>query len=245
MITHKKLYNKNKSIRKNKPILDLVYANYYKLAKECIIMSKNPTLEIGSGGGNIKKFIPKCITSDQFINPNLDQKQNIYNINYKNNYLSNIILIDVFHHLEFPRLALNEIHRVLKKKGRVVMIEPAMGILPRIIYKFFHHEPNGFNYKINWDKIPKNINKIKKYFAAQSLSWRAFVLKEMNLKKNFEVVSLQTFSDFAFLMSGGNSYSFSLYSSRFYPLLKNIDKILTFLSKSFFSARMLVVLEKI
>jgi hypothetical protein len=245
MITHKKLYNKNKVITKDKRILNLIYDDYYKLVKKYIFMNQNPILEIGSGDGNIKKIIPSCITSDQFTNPNLDEKQNIYDINYKNNYLSNIILIDVFHHLEFPRLALNEIHRVLKKNGRVVMIEPAMGILPRIIYKLFHHEPNGFNFNINWDKIPKNRNKIKNYFAAQSLPWRAFVLKEMNVKNNFEVVLLRTFSDFAFLMSGGNSHSFSFYSSRFYPFVKNIDKILTFISKFFFSARMLIVLKKI
>jgi SAM-dependent methyltransferase len=245
MITHKKIYNKNKLISKDKRILDLIYADYYELVKKCIIIDQNPTLEIGSGDGNIKKIIPTCITSDQFTNPNLDQKQNIYNINYKNNYLSNIILIDVFHHLEFPRLALNETHRVLKKNGRVIMLEPAMGILPRIIYKLFHHEPNGFNFNIDWDKTPKNRNIIKKYFAAQSLPWRAFVLKEMKVKNNFEVVSLRTFSDFAFLLSGGNSYSFSFYSSRFYPFVKNIDKFLTFLSKFFFSARMLIVLKKI
>jgi hypothetical protein len=55
----------------------------------------------------------------------------------------------------------------------------------------------------------------------------------MNVKNNFEVVLLRTFSDFAFLMSGGNSHSFSIYSLRFYPLVKNIDKILIFLGKFF------------
>ena len=244
MLNHKKIDSENRKTYQNKDLIKIIYNNYYKKIKENIYTSnKKKILELGSGGGNLKKVIQNCITSDQFKNENIDRIENIYKINFKKNSISNIILIDVFHHLQFPSLALKEIHRVLIKNGRIIMIEPAMGLIPRIIYKIFHYEPNGFNLKINWNHIPKKIPSLNKYFAAQSIPWRAFFLKEFNLRYRYKIKLIKPFSDFAFLLSGGYSYK-AFYPKFLYSLIKLIDKILTSISIKIFSARMLIVLEK-
>jgi SAM-dependent methyltransferase len=244
MLDHKKIDYKNRKIYKNKDLIKIIYNNYYKIIKKNIYISdKKKILELGSGGGNIKKIIKECITSDQFKNKNIDRIENIYKINFKNNSISNIILIDVFHHLQFPSLALKEIRRVLIKNGRVIMVEPAMGFIPRIVYKIFHYEPNGFNLKIKWNNIPKKIPSLNQYFAAQSMPWRAFFLKELNLKSKYKIKFIKPFSDFAFLLSGGYPYK-ALYPKILYSFIKLIDKILTSISIRIFSARMLIVLEK-
>jgi len=244
MLNHKKIDSENRKTYQNKDLIKIIYNNYYKKIKENIYLSdKKKILELGSGGGNIKKIIQNCITSDQFKNENIDRIENIYKINFKKNSVSNIILIDVFHHLQFPNLALKEIHRVLIKNGRIIMIEPAMGFIPRIIFKIFHYEPNGFNLKINWNHIPKKIPYLNQYFAAQSLPWRAFFLKELNLRSKYKIKLIKPFSDFAFLLSGGYSYK-AFYPKFLYSLIKLIDKILTSISIRIFSARMLIVLEK-
>ena len=245
MLNHKKIDFKNRKIYQNKDLIKIIYNNYYKTIKKNIYISnKSKILEIGSGGGNIKEVIPKCITSDQFKNTNIDRIENIYKINFKKNSISNIILIDVFHHLKFPNLALKEIHRILIKNGRIIMIEPAMGLIPRLIYKIFHYEPNGFNLNIKWNDIPKKIPSTNRYFAAQSMTWRAFFLKELNLKSKYKIKLVKPFSDFAFLLSGGYSYN-AFYPKFLYSFIKLIDKILTSISIKIFSSRMLVVLEKI
>ena len=244
MLDHKKIDYKNRKIYQNKDLIKIIYNNYYKNIKKNIYLSdKKKILELGSGGGNIKKIIKECITSDQFKNKNIDRIENIYKINFKKNSISNIILIDVFHHLQFPSLALKEIHKVLIKNGRIIMIEPAMGFIPRIVYKIFHYEPNGFNLTIKWNNIPKKIPLSNQYFAAQSMPWRAFFLKELNLKSKYSIKLIKPFSDFAFLLSGGYSYK-ALYPKILYSLIKLIDKILTSISIRIFSARMLIVLEK-
>tara|TARA_B110000967_G_scaffold123003_1_gene125493 strand:+ start:114 stop:851 length:738 start_codon:yes stop_codon:yes gene_type:complete len=244
MPDHKNLDKKNRKAYSKKAILKIIYKDYYsQIFKQLSFNKKYPNLEIGSGGGNIKKIIPNCITTDQFIDSKIDRIENVYKLNFKNNSVSNVILLDVFHHLEFPRLALNEIKRVLVKKGRIVMIEPAMGLVPKIIYKIFHEEPLGFEFKIQWEKIPKKIPNLNQYFAAQSIPWRAFVKKEFNVKKEFKVKQIKLFSDFAYLASGGYSYP-SFYPKIIYPLIKQIDNFLTIISSKFFSARMIVVLEK-
>ena len=244
MSNHRNLDKKNRKAYKEKSLLRLIYKNYYKLIlKHIIINTKYPDLEIGSGGGNIKEIIPKCITTDQFIDDKIDQVENIYNLSFENNSISNIILLDVFHHLEFPRLALNEMNRVLIKNGRIVMIEPAMGFIPKIIFKIFHEEPLGFDIKIKWDEVPKETPNLNEYFAAQSIPWRAFVNKELNINNSFNIKIIKLFSDFSYLASGGYSYP-SFYPKLIYPVIKQIDKFLSILSKKIFSARMLVVLEK-
>ena len=244
MLDHKKIDFKNRKTYQNKDLIKIIYNDYYKNIKKNIYKSNiKKILELGSGGGNIKKIIPKCITSDQFKNNNIDRIENIYKINFKKNSISNIILIDVFHHLQFPSLALKEIHRVLIKKGRIIMMEPAMGLIPRFVYKIFHYEPNGFNLKINWNHIPKKIPSSNQYFAAQSLPWRAFFLKELNLKSKYKIKLIKPFCDFTFLLSGGYSYK-ALYPKFLYSFIKLIDKIFTNISIKIFSARMLIVLEK-
>jgi SAM-dependent methyltransferase len=244
MLDHKKIDYKNRKIYQNKDLIKIIYNNYYKNIKKYIYLSdKKKILELGSGGGNIKKVIKECVTSDQFKNKNIDRIENIYKINFKKNSISNIILIDVFHHLQFPSLALKEIHKVLIKNGRIIMAEPAMGLIPRIVYKIFHYEPNGFNLKIKWNNIPKKIPLSNQYFAAQSIPWRAFFLKELNLKSKFSIKLIKPFSDFTFLLSGGYSY-IALYPKILYSMIKLIDKILTSISIRIFSARMLIVLEK-
>ena len=244
ILNHKTIDERNKQIYFKKNLIELIYINYYKIIKKYLLIKKKfITLEIGSGNGNIKKIIPDCITSEQFKKKNIDRVENVYKIKYCKNSISNIVFIDVFHHLKFPNLALKNMHRVLIKNGRIIMIEPAMGFIPRIIYKIFHYEPNGYNLKINWSKIPKKIPKKNQYFAAQSLTWRAFFLNQLNLKSKFKVILVRPFSDFAFLLSGGYSYN-SFYPKILYPLIKIFDTILTYISLRVFSARMLIVLQK-
>lgn len=103
MFNHKKINTRNIKIYQNKNLIQLIYENYYKIIKK-YIYKKNQykILELGSGSNNIKKIIHKCITSEQFKNTKVDRVENIYKINFKKNSLSNIILIDVFHHLKFP-----------------------------------------------------------------------------------------------------------------------------------------------
>ena len=245
MVNHKNLDEKNRKAYKEKSLLRLIYKDYYKqIHNQIRTDTLYPSLEIGSGGGNIKEIIPECITTDQFIDNKIDQIENIYNLSFESNSISNIILLDVFHHLEFPRLAINEMYRVLASKGRIIMIEPAMGLIPKIIFKLFHDEPLGLNLKIKWDDTPKKIPDLDEYFAAQSIPWRAFVKKEFKIEDNFKMKLVEPFSDFAYLASGGYSYP-SFYPKMIYPLVKSIDRLLSVLSKKIFSARMLIVLEKI
>ncbi len=245
MNNHIKIDIKNRKIFKDKPLLEKIYYDYFKIVKKNLnLQLKGSILEIGSSGF-IKKIIPQCKTSNlEKSDSMIDMEENVYSLSIKKNSISNLILIDIFHHLEFPKFALKNMHNVLVSGGQIIMIEPAMGLIPRVIYKLFHHEPNGFDFDIKWNTIPKSIPNKKQYYAAQAIPWRAFIKNELNLDSKFKLQKVRCFSDFAFLCSGGFSHK-SFYPSNFYKFIKLVDNILTRISFKIFSARMLIVLKKI
>ena len=53
----------------------------------------------------------------------------------------NIAMFDVLHHLDRPRMFLQEAERVLRRGGRIVMVEPAITPLSGLFYRNFHPEP--------------------------------------------------------------------------------------------------------
>jgi SAM-dependent methyltransferase len=230
----------NKSYWEKKPGLRKSYYHLYQKI-ESQITDKSPglTLEIGSGIGRIKDIIPYCTTSDIFQNPWLEKTENAYQISYPYQSLSNIILFDVWHHLEFPIAFLKEAERVLKPGGKVILMEPDMSWIGRFIYGNFHHEPLAFQHEFDLATIAKQ----NTYFAAQASAWRFFVKKELPINlDHWKKPSIKRIVSFAYLASGGFSGP-SFYPAFSYPIIKVIDKLLG-LFPSLFSARLLVILEK-
>src|SRR5271154_1806157 len=93
----------NRDAWEKKALLRTIYQRFYRLIREQL--AKNTyaeTVELGSGIGAIKAVIPECVTSDIFPNPWLDRVENAYALNFADESIGNLILFDVFHHLEFP-----------------------------------------------------------------------------------------------------------------------------------------------
>jgi len=133
---------KNLEAWNKKPLLREIYRGFYDLILKWVRSDlKGEVVELGSGIGNFKSVYPKCIATDIFPNPWIDQVESAYNLSFQNNSVSNLVLFDVFHHLAFPGSALKEFNRVLAKDGRVIIFEPYISLLGLIIYGIFHHEP--------------------------------------------------------------------------------------------------------
>jgi SAM-dependent methyltransferase len=193
--------------------------------------------------GNVKQFIPDCITSDIFMNPWLDRMENAYDLSFADGCLANLILFDVWHHLEYPANALAEAARVLKPGGRLLVMDPAMSVIGRFVYGLFHHEPLGF--PIRFQKMPVDLGNPADlpYFAAQSSAHRLLVHRELpDLLVEWNTVKALKITSFAYLASGGFRGR-QLYPNSLLPLVRAFDRLLGILP-SLFAARLLIVLEK-
>jgi SAM-dependent methyltransferase len=134
----------NRAAWRQRPLLRKVYGHFYELIRRALTPIPGPIVELGSGIGAAKEFIPACITTDIFPNPWLDRHENAYALTFRDSSVSNLILLDVFHHLIYPGTALNEFHRVLRVTGRVIILDPAMSLLANSFTAFSITNPSAF-----------------------------------------------------------------------------------------------------
>ena len=241
---HQEFINKNQEYWKRKPLLRTLYGDFYRLISNHL--SKLPDgkiVELGSGLGNIHDVIPDCIRTDLFPNPWIDQIENVYKLSFEDETVSDLILTDVFHHLKYPGTALNELYRVLRKGGRVIMFEPCISSLGLLVYGAFHDEPIAITKEIEWlapeTWKPENID----FYAAQGNATRIFVRNRFRSKlKVWEKIETIRLSAIAYAASGGYSKP-QLYPTVLLPFIKRLEKILD-LFPILFATRLLVILEK-
>jgi SAM-dependent methyltransferase len=233
----------NQAAWRKRPVLRKVYAQFYELIYRALAPLPGPTVELGSGIGAAKEFIPDCITTDIFPNPWLDQQENAYALTFTDSGISNLILLDVFHHLTYPGTALKEFHRVLRVNGRVIILEPAMSLLGKLIYGLFHHEPLGLLKPISWF-APDGVDpKETGYYAAQANASKVFLGNQFKGELgSWDIPILETFPDIAYVASGGFSKP-QFYPSSLLPIIRAFEEILA-LWPNLFATRLLVVLEK-
>lgn len=234
----------NRAAWERKPCLRKIYRDFHqKIRAHLTPIPDKLIVEIGSGMGSIKETIPDCVTSDIFPNPWLDRRENAYALSFPSHSLSNLILFDVWHHLQYPGSALREFARVLTDGGRVILFEPAMSLVGRFVYSNFHHEPTGWKTSVRWDAPEEFDPESAPYFAAQSLATRVFLNKEFSQwTGQWRLVATELVCSFSYLLSGGFRGP-QVYPDSCLPLLESVDRSLNTLP-GLFAARMLIVLEK-
>jgi SAM-dependent methyltransferase len=130
-----------KRIIKEKRFLRKIYKEWYGFLVEAIPTGEGDVLELGSGGGFFKEFVPDLITSDVFALPEVDMVADATDLPFADGALRAITMTNVLHHLAQPRRFLLEAARCIRPGGVIAMIEPWHTAWSRFIYKRFHHEP--------------------------------------------------------------------------------------------------------
>jgi len=131
--THKILLNELSKYPRNIKILDLGSGSG-KLVNDMIKMGFE---NVWCCDGYMK---PKLKDLRKFSKAKFDKK-----LPYKNNQFELIILSEVIEHLENPNFLLNEIHRILKKNGEVIINTPNIHTLIGKIVFFITGDFIGFS----------------------------------------------------------------------------------------------------
>src|SRR5476649_1839716 len=105
------LLENHREIWQKKPVLKAIYQDFYdRIIAQTI---SGTTLEIGGGTGNLKEYLPEVIASDIISSPWLDCVCDAQALPLANKSLSNIVAIDVLHHIERPFRFFQEASRLL------------------------------------------------------------------------------------------------------------------------------------
>jgi SAM-dependent methyltransferase len=126
-------------IWERKPVLREIYLDIYR--RILIQTAPGPTLEIGGGSGNFKAFAPGTTSIDIVPASWLDVVCDAQRLPFADASFSNVVMVDVLHHIESSLTFLREVQRVLRPNGRLIFCEPAITPLSGIFYRLFHEEP--------------------------------------------------------------------------------------------------------
>jgi SAM-dependent methyltransferase len=192
-----------KIIKRKKFLREFYNANYSFFKEQSKNLPDGLRVELGSGGGYIKEFIPNTQTSDVLQIPGLDLYFSATDMPFPDHSLSALYMIDVLHHIPDVELFFKEADRCLKSGGKVIMVEPANTLWGRFIYRNFHHEPFDPNAS-SW-KLPAGG---PMSMANGALPWILFSRDRLQFEMKFPGLFIQTKDydfPFIYLLSGGVS----------------------------------------
>tara|TARA_B100000886_G_C20394514_1_gene479739 strand:+ start:684 stop:1490 length:807 start_codon:yes stop_codon:yes gene_type:complete len=238
----------NKKKNKN---LNYLLKNRFSWMKEFI--SKNDKgLEVGAGGGFSKKYIlnKNFKISDLALHEHLDFKNlDAQNTQHDSNSYDFVIAVNMIHHVPYPVKFLNEMYRILKPGGKLIIQEAYCSIIFQIITIIMRHEGFDFTKDVWNDKIPLS-DQNDRWSGNIAVPHLIFDDRENFDKKignKFKIKHEKFYECLIFLNSGGvTSKTFYIPLSNF--LLKFFDLIDSFLVKFFpkiFAMGRQIVLEKV
>ena len=226
----------------DKPVLRELYSGFYRrMAAAC---RPGMTLEIGGGSGDFKEFSPHVVSTDILFAPWLDSVCDAQALPFGDASFDNVIMMDVFHHLERPTVFLQEALRILKPGGRLVMLEPLITPVSHYCYHYFHPEPVVMNVDPFHEPAPDP--KRDPYDSNQAIPTLMFFRHQKQFTKKFPGFSLKKIHRCGLIavpLSGGFR-RWSLIPAWAISVVTRLEKILIPVLGSLMGFRMLVILER-
>jgi len=234
------LLRQHKIIWEQKPILRELYTRWY--SEMAAQLAPGPILELGGGSGNFKEFAPNVVSTDIVPLPWIDVVADAQDLPFNDHSFDNFVLFDVLHHIENPCLFFDEALRVLRPKGRIIMMEPYISPLSWWVYNFLHPEPVDFQ-QDPLALVPPSPNR-QPFDANQAFATILFERRLADFKRKYPQLKLRYYrrlSFFAYPLSGGFDKPSLLPLMLLKPLLA-LEEFLAFLSP-LLAFRALIVLE--
>lgn len=226
-----------------KPVLRAIYVDFYRQIASA--HKSGRSLEVGGGSGNLKDFANLVVSTDIVYMPWLDVVADAQALPFEAASFSNIVGVDVLHHIERPKLFLSEAQRVLASGGRIILIEPAITPISWAFYRFFHPEPVVMSADPLEDG-PGDPNRTP-FDANQAIPTLLLGRHRQHLNQLFphlKIVRLEWLSLFAYPLSGGFQPWCLIPLACIGPLL-NVERRLAGWFGKIMAFRRLIVIEKV
>lgn len=202
-----------------------------------------PWIELGSGPGFAREFIPELQLSDLVRAPWHDHEMSAERLDMPDSSVGALVLFDVLHHLSRPSAFFDEAARVLVPGGRVVLCEPYLTPLSYVAYRFFHEE----DVKLGVDPLAVQSSDGKHPFesnqAIPTLMFGRFREAFARRFPQLAVLSMERFAGPSYAVSGGFGRR-PLVPAPVWRALYGVERRLPDWAFRLLGFRMLVVLEQ-
>jgi SAM-dependent methyltransferase len=211
-------------IIREKPLLRHFYQDCYQFIMNGIpVNGGGIVLEIGSGAGFLKDFLPDVVTSEILTIPSVDIVLDARTLPLRRNCLRAIVMVDVFHHLSNVKSFLAEAMTCVRPGGTLLMVEPWITAWSDFVYRFFHHEPIDKN-SIEWSFSGNG----PLSSANTALAWIVFQRDRQKFHAEFPEWNIEQIKldyPFCYLVSGGLSFR-SLMPARAFGFIRRLENLL-------------------
>ena len=209
-------------IIRNKAFLRQFYEDcYISIAELLPGKISGPVVELGSGGGFLKDYIPDLVTSEILAIPTVDIQFDGQAMPFGAASVRAVVMLDVFHHIPRPATLLAQAAEIMKPGGRLIMIEPWVTAWSRFVYGYLHHEPFEPEVK-DW-----HFQKGGPLTGAnQALPWIVFDRDRQEFEDRFpewHVKKISLHTPFCYLLSGGLTFK-SILPAALYPLCRRFER---------------------
>jgi hypothetical protein len=153
-------------------------------------------------------------------------------------------MLDVLHHLECPMVFLAEASRVLRRGGRLILIEPGITLLSGLLYRAFHEEPVRMGDYVFGRELQSSGR--DPYDSNQAIPTLLFERNRRRVEAeipDLKITEIKRLSLWAYPLSGGFQPWSLIPKTVVRPLLAVEDKLLPWLGR-WMAMRLLVVLER-
>ncbi|MFN8542837.1 MAG: class I SAM-dependent methyltransferase [Candidatus Binatia bacterium] len=131
--------DEHRAVWARKPALRAIYRHWIEaLRRESV--PGGPLIEVGCGPGFMKELWPEVLATDVVASPYAERVVDAAALPFADGEVATIVLLDVFHHLPAPHRFLREVARTLRGGGRLLLVEPWLGLAGRVFYRWIHHE---------------------------------------------------------------------------------------------------------
>ena len=235
--------------KKNKNLYFLVKKRYEWMNN--YIGKHDIGVEVGAGSGLSKEFIKNnnlkiCDLSNY---EHLDYKNiDAQDTKFKENSYDFVIASNMIHHIPYPIKFFREMHRILKKDGKLIIQEGYCSLLLKIATLIMRHEGYDFTKDVWSESIPSAETDLwSGNIAVPHLLFDNKDSFNKNLGSIFKIEHESTSECFLFLNSGGvcsRTYYIPL-NNFFLNIINKIDNILTKAFPKIFAIGRQLVLKKI
>jgi len=195
---------------------------YLSIAQSLPNHINGPVIELGSGAGFLKEYIPNLLTSEIIKIPNVDLILDGTNLPFSTDALKGIVMIDVLHHIPNAASFFSDAQKCIKPGGVIIIIEPWSTPWSRFVYRYLHHEPFELDVK-EW-KFPTGGPLSQ---ANSALPWIIFERDREKFEKEFPQFKIQEIMlnfPFCYILSGGVSLR-SIIPGSMYNVIRKIENI--------------------